>query len=197
MLLLAAACRPPPIPAERLSVPEYTDLIQVGPDEARQSQAELPHYAYIPPAALADAPAPLVLMVHGWAGDEQSMWAFRQVVPPQAAIVTPRAPLPLAEGGYIWFNYDQPLAANPASLQAAQEQLGRFLQRLPALYPIDPLRVVLVGFSQGAMLSNQFIINQPDRALGVASLAGAVPEPPPAIELAGRDAGLYRPRPAG
>jgi phospholipase/carboxylesterase len=154
---------------------EITDLIRVGPDETG-----LAHYAHIPPATSLTAPAPVVVMVHGWAGNEESMWTFSRVAPQTAAIVTPRGPVILEEGGFTWFNYDrhEELLANPDSLQAAQEKFSRFLDRLPALYPIDPLQVVLVGFSQGAMLCNQFVINHPDRVVGVASLAGAVPEPP-------------------
>ncbi len=154
-------------------------LSWAGPDDARFSDMGLVHCAHIHPAASAAAPAPLVVMVHGFAGDETSMWIFRQTIPAGVAIITPRAPLPLDEGGYMWFRYDRKrLQPQIESLADAQQQLSLFLERLPAHYPVDPTQLVLMGFSQGAMMCNHFIINNPDRALGVASLAGAVPLPP-------------------
>ncbi|GAB4459337.1 MAG: alpha/beta fold hydrolase [Anaerolineae bacterium] len=151
----------------------------IGPEDESLADLGLIHLAHIPPEASTAAPAPLVVMVHGFAGDETSMWIFRQTVPPGVAIVAPRAPIPLDAGGFVWFRYDRKrLQPQVESLDAAQQKLAHFLARLPAHYPVDPTQLVLMGFSQGAMMVNQFIINHPDEALGVASLAGAVPLPP-------------------
>lgn len=151
----------------------------VGPDDDVQADVGLTHFAHIPPAATSAAPAPLVVMVHGFAGDESSMWIFRQTIPAGVAIITPRAPLTPDDGGFMWFRYDRKrLQPQEESLQAALDRLTHFLDRLPVHYPIDPLSLVLVGFSQGAMMCNHFVINNPDQVLGVASLAGAVPLPP-------------------
>jgi phospholipase/carboxylesterase len=118
-------------------------------------------------------------MAHGFAGDESSMWIFKQTIPTGVAIITPRAPLTPDDGGFMWFRYDRKrLQPQEDSLAAALEQLTHFLDRLPAHYPVDPTRLVLMGFSQGAMMCNHFVIHNPDRVLGVASLAGAVPLPP-------------------
>ncbi|RME46323.1 MAG: hypothetical protein D6796_09180 [Caldilineae bacterium] len=50
---------------------------------------------------------------------------------------------------------------------------------MPALYPLDPSRLVLVGFSQGAMVGNALALTRPGLLCGVASLAGAIPPLPP------------------
>lgn len=150
-----------------------------GPADAIQADVGLTHFAHIPPAATTATPAPLVVMVHGFAGDEASMWIFKQTVPAGVAIITPRAPLTLDEGGFMWFRYDRKrLQPQDDSIEAALEQFTRFLDRLPVHYPVDPTQLVLMGFSQGAMICNHFVIRNPDRVLGVASLAGAVPLPP-------------------
>lgn len=154
-------------------------IIWVSPEDDVQIDVGLIHFAHIPPAASPAAPAPLVVMVHGFAGDEASMWIFKQTIPADVAIITPRAPLALDEGGNMWFRYDRKrLQPQVESLEAAQAQLEHFLERLPVHYPVDPTQLVLMGFSQGAMMCNHFVINNPDRVLGVASLAGAVPLPP-------------------
>ncbi len=139
----------------------------------------LVHCVHIPPTASAGQPAPLVVMIHGWAGDESSMWVFRQALPPGVVIVAPRAPVALPEGGYGWFTYSSRLVPEPGSLAAGLRQLEEFINSLPGYYPVDPNRLVVMGFSQGAMIGNAFVYANPDRAVGMASLAGAFP---PVIE---------------
>ncbi|RMF03154.1 MAG: hypothetical protein D6768_06590 [Chloroflexi bacterium] len=144
---------------------------------ALAAETGLVHCAHIPPQATAAAPAPLVLMLHGWAGNEAAMWIFKQTVPPGVAIVTPRAPVDLQNGGFAWFSYGNYHQFEPerGALAAALDQLAHFLHALPRFYPVDPTRTLLMGFSQGAITLNAFIFSNPDDAIGAASLAGAMP----------------------
>ena len=140
-------------------------------------KVELVHRTQIPPEASPDRPVPVVVMVHGWKGDETVMWIFKQTIPPGAAIITPRAPLAVADGGYGWFQHENSeLEPEPHSLWAGYEHLQRFLTQLPQQYPVDPARVVLMGFSQGAAICNTLALTQPDQVIGVASLVGLIPE---------------------
>jgi len=107
------------------------------------------------------------------------MWIFARLVPPGAAIVTPRAPIDLASGGAVWFHHnDSDYQPDTASLDEAVSRLEHFLACLPRLYPIDPARIALIGFSQGAMVVNILVLTRPGRVIGVASLAGAAPALP-------------------
>jgi phospholipase/carboxylesterase len=116
-------------------------------------------------------------MVHGWKGDETVMWIFKQTIPPDVAIITPRAPLAADDGGYGWFRRDaSELEPEADSLWAGRDQLQAFLADLPQHYPIDSKRIVLMGFSQGAAICNTLVLTQPGGAIGVASLAGLIPE---------------------
>jgi phospholipase/carboxylesterase len=120
---------------------------------------------------------PVVVMVHGWKGDETVMWIFKQTIPPGVAIITPRAPLAVADGGYGWFQRgDSELQPQPDSLWAGCEHLQRFLTQLPQQYPVDPARMVLMGFNQGAAICNTLVLTKPAQVNGVASLAGLIPE---------------------
>lgn len=152
-------------------------LLWADPGDALTVETGLVHCAHIPPEASAAVPAPLVLMLHGWAGNEASMWIFKQTVPPGVAIVTPRAPVDLHNGGFAWFTYDDHHRFQPKlpALAAALDQLAHFVHTLPRFYPVDPTRIVLMGFSQGAITLNGFILSNPTAAAGVASLAGAMP----------------------
>lgn len=153
------------------------DVQWVGPEDSAYTESGLTHAIYLPPEA---SSAPVIVMSHGWAGDESVMWIFRQTAPPEAAIVTPQAPLQLSEGGFAWFQYQdkEALIPTPETFAAALSRLQQFLDSLPRLYPIDPDRLILMGFSQGAMMVNAFTLAHPERVRGVVSLAGAVPQVP-------------------
>ncbi len=146
-----------------------------GPNDPLFAETGLVHCASIPPQATAAQPAPLVVMVHGWAGDESSMWIFKQTLPASAAIIAPRAPVSL-DSGFAWFSYNGSRAApDRASLARGVNTRDRFIDSLPRHYPVDPDRLILMGFSQGAMTINAFVYANPDRAIGVVSMAGAFP----------------------
>jgi phospholipase/carboxylesterase len=163
------------------------DVGWAGPDSAAYAASGLIHCYRLP-----DEPdAPLVVMLHGWGGDESVMWIFKQVVPRGVAIITPRAPLALESGGYVWFERDgRPGEPDSGAFQEALDRLEHFLGRLPELYPVDPERMILISFSQGAMLSNSLALSRPGWVRGVASLAGAVPRLPDVAVRAGSLAGL-------
>jgi phospholipase/carboxylesterase len=137
---------------------------------------DLVHRAKIPPETGPNQPVPSVVMVHGWLGDETVMGIFKQTVPPGVAIIAPRAPFSL-NGGYIWYQRDRgQLQPERDSLWAGRDHLHKFLSDLPHHYPIDPNRMILMGFSQGAAVCNTVALTQPGQVMGVASLAGLIPE---------------------
>jgi phospholipase/carboxylesterase len=151
-------------------------LTWIGPDDRLVTETGLIHCTHIPSAATTAQPAPMVVMLHGWAGNEASMWTFKQTVPEGVAIITPRAPVDLHNDGFAWFTYqEQRFKPCPDSFTAGLEKLERFLDCLPRFYPVDPTWRVIMGFSQGAMMGNAFLYNHPGEAIGIASLAGSMP----------------------
>lgn len=157
-------------------LPANIDALQwVGPDDPVYADMGLIHCAYIPPKANRAQPAPLVVMLHGWSGDESSMWIFKRTIPAGVAIIAPRAPLPLENGGFVWFQYaESRFKPEWPLVNVAVTKLEQFLSALARHYPVDPTRMVLMGFSQGAMMCSAFVFSHPFEVIGVASLAGAV-----------------------
>ncbi len=147
----------------------------VGPDSPIYNDTGLIHCAYIPPEATRAQPAPLVVMLHGWSGDESSMWIFKRTVPANTVIIAPRAPLVLDNGGFVWFQYrDSRFDPEWSQVNTALDELTHFLSTLPQHYPVDPTKMVLMGFSQGAMMCSGFVFSHPFEVVGVVSLAGAM-----------------------
>jgi phospholipase/carboxylesterase len=132
---------------------------------------ELVHRTYLPPAAAGQL-APVVVMVHGWQGDEKVMSVFERTLPPGAAIVSPRAPIDMQNAGFGWY---QPVDDETSQL-AGLAALREFVAGLPTAYPVDPNRVILMGFSQGAAMCNALLLSDPPLVAAVASLAGFLPE---------------------
>jgi phospholipase/carboxylesterase len=144
-----------------------------GPDCHESTTSGFIHCVRLPPEADPDRPVPMIVMLHGWGGDEGAMWVFKQVIPPGVAAITPRAPLDLGNGGYAWFYRNDPLhLTDPDSLLAAIAKLEQFLTSLPQLYPVDPSRLLLIGFSQGGAVSNSLVMARPELVIGVALLSG-------------------------
>ena len=114
---------------------------------------------------------PAVVMVHGWLGNENVMSIFERTLPPAVVIVSPRAPLAMGPDSFGWFTLED----DPASFAAGLAALAAFVGDLPQAYPIDPARILLMGFSQGAAMSFSLLLSEPSRVAAVAGLAGFLP----------------------
>jgi phospholipase/carboxylesterase len=155
-------------------------LVWVGPDDPAFVQSGLIHAAHIPKEASPVRPAPVVVMIHGWGGNETVTWVFKQTIPQGVAIVTPRAPFALDnDEGFIWFHNGegQRLRPIPDTLETGLSKLQQFLGSLADLYPIDPERLIMLGFSQGGAMITTLLLTRPETrqtTLGVVLLAGAL-----------------------
>lgn len=148
-----------------------------GTDDEACSVSGLAHYVRVPDTASDDNRVPVVVMSHGWGGNEGAMWVFARLLPKNVAVVTPRAPLdvPGTDGKRAyWFEYLPAIqGTEPHSFSKAVRMLRQFVSCLPNFYPVDSSKIILAGFSQGAMVSNALAMSEPQMVRGVASLAGA------------------------
>jgi phospholipase/carboxylesterase len=125
----------------------------------------------------AQTPARLLLMLHGWTGDENSMWVFARNFPTDTWLLAPRGLHPAAEGGYSW----RPLRADSfgrpslEDLQDSAEALIRLVDAYAAQVQIDASQFDVMGFSQGAALSNVLTCLHPQRVRRAGILAGFMP----------------------
>ncbi len=161
-----------------------------GPEDTQCIKSGLIHCIRLPREAAA-GPVPALVMLHGWRGDETSMWIFKSVIPGGVAAVTPRAPLELADGEFAWFRHGVSRSRpEPELLEEGLAYLVRFLESLPQLYPIDAGRLLLAGFSQGGAVGNGLAVTRPGKITGMASLASMMPGLPDEQAQAGGVAGL-------
>jgi phospholipase/carboxylesterase len=117
----------------------------------------------------------LIVMLHGLSGDENAMWIFDHALPREATVIAPRALYAGGFGGYSWARSVVRDDLDDVDFQAALEMLSRFTAEMIVLYQIDPQRVIVMGFSQGAALSYAYSLLHPESLRGVITLAGFLP----------------------
>ena len=125
-------------------------------------------------------PAPLfLLLIHGLTGDENSMWVCAQDLPKNYWIVAPRAPnvAPDGQGGYSWRlpQYENLNDLSLDELRAASEGLIHLVDEYSGSVGVDASLFDVMGFSQGAAMSNTLAFLYPQRIRKVGILAGFVP----------------------
>jgi phospholipase/carboxylesterase len=119
----------------------------------------------------------ILLLLHGWTGDENSMWVFTRNFPTEYWILAPRAPNPTQPGGYSW-RAPAPRGSWPTvdlfrpSITALLELVDHFA----AANHLDAVPVDVAGFSQGAALTLTLGALHPDRVGKMGILAGFAPE---------------------
>lgn len=104
--------------------------------------------------------APRLVVLHGYGADERDLLELGAQLAPRFEITGVRAPLPLPGGGYAWFRDDDGLRrARDEVITLLDAQRGR--------------PVVLLGFSQGAMVTIAVTQARPELvAAGIAIGAG-------------------------
>lgn len=121
--------------------------------------------------------ARLLLLIHGFTGDENSMWVFARDLPEHYWIVAPRAPYTEETGGYSWRssrfgNLDEP---GLDWLRQSAEALIRLVDAYSSSVRIDASVFDVMGFSQGAGVCNVLTFLHPQRVRKTGILAGFVP----------------------
>ncbi|MEK6255773.1 MAG: hypothetical protein N2C13_00470 [Chloroflexota bacterium] len=124
-------------------------------------------------------PHPVIIMLHGWTGDEDSMWIFSQRLPTNALLIAPRAPYEISSeqyNGHSWVEVRSGKWSWLDDFRPAIAALNELIAELEHQLPGDFSKFDMVGFSQGAAMANSYTILNPGRVGKLAGLAGFVPE---------------------
>jgi phospholipase/carboxylesterase len=120
----------------------------------------------------------LLVLIHGWTGDENSMWVFtRGLSTDDFWMMAPRAPHPAEPSGYSWRPHQPATSGRPSleALRPAADGLIRLVDEYSASVKVHALKFDLVGFSQGAAMVNLVAMLYPHRIRKMGVLAGFVP----------------------
>jgi len=167
------------------TMPGYAEAVARIEANARESLAKFKEAApppdpvmILPPHYDASKPAVLIVSLHGYGATAPPMaevWQ-RAAAEVNAIVIAPRAIQKVRNAGYEW-----------GELEEAEFLVFRAIEHVRTTHAIDPTRVVLTGFSQGAYVAMELGLSFPDRFCGIVPVCGgAVPDAaalPPAKSL--------------
>jgi phospholipase/carboxylesterase len=134
----------------------------------------LPYLASSPAAA---KDAPLVIFLHGYGSDERDLFGIKGDLSPDYTYLSVRAPLDVDGGGHKWFSQDTDVAdyeGVTSDIDTSTTLLTQFIEQATKKYSTQPDKVILIGFSQGAMMTYQIGLQHPELVRGIAPLSGKI-----------------------
>lgn len=119
--------------------------------------------------------APLLLLLHGVGSNERDLLRLEPYFP-GFRIISVRAPLLLAPERFAWFQvaFKPDPIHDAAEAEASRQTLITFIDELTERYGVTYQEVVLLGFSQGAILSLSVALSAPERVAGVVAMSGRI-----------------------
>ena len=118
--------------------------------------------------------APLLVMLHGYSSSEADLFSFASLIPDDFHITSLQAPLSLGIG-YAWFpiHFEENMERWTSTVEAkkAVDYVNSFLTYYTKKNDVDVNNIILLGFSQGAMLSYSVGLAHP-YVSAIAALSG-------------------------
>ena len=137
--------------------------------------SSLQHLVYYPEEVKENYPT--VVAMHGRGTDAYDLIPLVESLGfDMLLLIAPRAPL-LFEvgGGYAWYDFGGEGTPDPSSFGDSLKLLQEFLVQIRKGYPIGPTGPILLGFSQGAVMSYAAALLDPTKIRGIVALSGYIP----------------------
>jgi phospholipase/carboxylesterase len=123
---------------------------------------------------------PLVLFLHGYGSNEHDLMSLGSSLDPRLTLVSARAVYEIDMGfGYAWYElYGVPghLTHNNENRAESLEILVNFIRGLPEKFSVNPQKIYLFGFSQGAVMCLDVMLSHPELVAGVVACSGYLGE---------------------
>jgi phospholipase/carboxylesterase len=139
---------------------------------------QLIHTLYQPAG---DGPFPTVLTLHGRGANAFDLLGLAPylcggkflMICPQGPLETPIGPEAV---GYAWYPMSNGGAPDVEAMLSQQKKLQAFLDECLKSYPIDPKKLVVLGFSQGGVMAYSLALANPERFAALAVLSSWLPK---------------------
>jgi len=137
--------------------------------------AALKHIVSYPPTK--SEKYPTIVALHGRGADANDLLPLAESIGRNDMLmIAPRAPLPFNLGiGFAWYNMGQDWTPDPETFSTSLNLLKTFLTQVKAGYPVDPAKLILLGFSQGTVMTYASGLSEPSSVRGIAALSGYIP----------------------
>jgi phospholipase/carboxylesterase len=128
-----------------------------------------------------DGPFPTVLTLHGRGANAFDLLGLAPylcggkslMICPQGPLETPIGPEAV---GYAWYPMSNGGVPDVEAMLSQQKKLQVFLDECLKSYPIDPKKLVVLGFSQGGVMAYSLALANPARFAALAVLSSWLPK---------------------
>ncbi|MEE2907662.1 MAG: hypothetical protein VX527_07495 [Planctomycetota bacterium] len=142
--------------------------------------ADTLEYISRPPQMETGTPPPLLVLFHGYGANMHDLIGLADVVDPRLHVLAAQAPIDLGmygmPGGCAWFNLQQDSNGEiQYDLKGALESISiaaDFVSNATTNIECDASRVMVMGFSQGAMLAHALLLQNRIPLAGIAACSG-------------------------
>lgn len=117
---------------------------------------------------------PALFLVHGRGSNERNMFDFVEGLEEEFYIFSVRGHIPQPPG-YSFFTFRVYGHPDREGFDEGVSLITSFIEYASNSYPIDTGHLYLLGFSQGAVMSNTLALTLGDTIKGIVSLSGYIP----------------------
>ncbi len=119
---------------------------------------------------------PVLILLHGYGSNELDLFSFTEELPKETHIISLRAPRTLGAGSYAWYSlhFDN-INGKFSDIPEAEESraaLVEFIKETKQKFQTN--NIILLGFSQGAILSMSIALSHPNLIQNVIALSGYI-----------------------
>lgn len=120
-----------------------------------------------------------MIFLHGFGANEDDLLGLADFFPTVSEFSSIRAPIELGPGSYAWYSLlrrpDGTLDADPNEVMRSQSLAAEAIEQARANSQVSHLQTMILGFSQGAIMSLTYGLTHPDAAAGIIALSGRLP----------------------
>lgn len=148
---------------------------KLGGNELDISQEPPLEYQIRPASPASSEPVPLLIFLHGYGSNEVDTGNFAKSFDDRCMVVSVRAPYKISENKYKWYQFERKGHEYNFSYDELKKSRARIIQLIKSLqkeYNIDKDKIMVGGFSQGAMMSLAISLKHSDLISGAMILSG-------------------------
>ncbi len=139
---------------------------------------DLLYAAHVPAG---EGPFPTVLALHGWGASAHDLIGLAPVLNRgEALVLSPQGQvgvrMPDGPVGYGWYPLGEDGRGSLEEITRACDLVLAFLEVAKERYPIDPGKIVVLGFDQGGALAFDLALGDSSRFAGLAALSCWLPD---------------------
>lgn len=116
---------------------------------------------------------PIIIFLHGYGSNEEDLFELKGELPGDYNYLSVQAPQFLSPGSYQWYSLTDTKDVEK-DLKIAQTLILDFINSAAKKYHTQKNKVILIGFSQGAIMNFEVILRHPEAVKGAAMLSGKI-----------------------